>query len=79
MGFIYSGEKDYLEQREPTSTLENPHSRNYSFQKRTLSSLGNIVLGAAASNIDGFLSRGTWVSSTQMNIPMGSKQILTPT
>jgi hypothetical protein len=42
-------------------------------------SLGNNVLDTSASNIDGFLSGGTWVSSTQMNILIGSKQILTPT
>jgi hypothetical protein len=67
---------DYLEQREPISTLENPRCMKYSFQKLTPFSLENNVLNAAASNIDRFLLRGTWLSLSQMNIPNGSKQNL---
>jgi hypothetical protein len=43
MSFGNSAELAYLEQREPISTLENPHRRTNFFQKLTLFSLGNNV------------------------------------
>jgi hypothetical protein len=43
----------------------------YSFQKTNSIFTGKQVLGAAAANIDGFLSRETCVSSTQLNRVFG--------
>jgi hypothetical protein len=43
--------------------------RKYSSQKLTQVSQGNNVSDAAASNIDGFLWRDAYVSSTQLNRP----------
>jgi hypothetical protein len=49
-----------------------------SFQKVSQFSLVNKVLHAPASNTTGFVSRHTCVSSTQLNRPVGSKEILSP-
>jgi hypothetical protein len=51
------------------SCPENFDLKEFSFQKLTQFSQANNVLDAAASNINGFLWRDTWVSSTQLNIP----------
>jgi hypothetical protein len=45
----------YVEQKEPISTLENPHRRRNSFQKLTQFSQGNNLLGAPASITDDFV------------------------
>jgi hypothetical protein len=57
----------YLEQTEPISTFKILSCRKYSFQKLTQFSQGNNVLENPASNTDGFLSRHTCISSTQLN------------
>jgi hypothetical protein len=49
-----------------------------SFQKQYQFSLGNNVLEVPASNTSGFISRETYVSSTQLNRPIGNKQSLSP-
>jgi hypothetical protein len=54
----------------PLKTLTG---RKYSFQKLTQFSKGNNVLGAEPSNIDGFLLRDTYVSSTHLNMPICNK------
>jgi hypothetical protein len=41
----------YLEQREPISTLDNPHRRKYSIEKLIQLPRANKVVEAAASNI----------------------------
>jgi hypothetical protein len=41
--------------------------RKYSFQRVSEFSQGNNLLEAAASNMDGFLWRDTFVSSSQLN------------
>jgi hypothetical protein len=51
--------------------------RKYSFQKLKIAQ-GNNVLYTAASNIDGFLWGNTCVSSTQLNVPIYSKESLSP-
>jgi hypothetical protein len=48
-----------VEQWASITTLENLHCRKYSFQKLTPLSQWNNTQDAAASNIQGFLSRGT--------------------
>jgi hypothetical protein len=48
------------------------------FPKLTQFSLGNKVLDVEASNIDGFLSRDTRVSSIQLKRPIGNKISLSP-
>jgi hypothetical protein len=45
----------------------------YSFSKHTQFSHKNNVLDVPPSNIDGFLSRDAYVSSTQMNWPVAKK------
>jgi hypothetical protein len=52
--------------------------RKYSFQKLTDFSQGKDVLNAAASNIDSLFSRGTCVSSTQLNRPIWRKHTPSP-
>jgi hypothetical protein len=64
MCFINSGVQAYFSQRESNFTLENSHSRKYSFQKLDQLSLGNNVLDAPTSNTDGFLLSDTCVSSS---------------
>jgi hypothetical protein len=59
-----------VEQREPISTLENPRSRKYSFQKLTEFSQGNKVLDTPATNSDGSHLRDACVSSTLLNRPI---------
>jgi hypothetical protein len=78
MCFFISAEEAYLEQNKPFHTMKSMICRSYSFQKVTQLSQRNNVLPAAASNIDGFLLRGTCVSCTQLNIPLWSKQSLSP-
>jgi hypothetical protein len=68
----------YLEQRKPISIFKNLSSRNVAFQKLTHISQGNNVLGAPASKTDGFLSRDTCVSSTQLNMPTWNEDSLFP-
>jgi hypothetical protein len=72
--FLQLAEQAYLEQREPISSLNNLSSRKYSFHKLTQFSQGKNVLGAYASNTDGFLSRDTSVSSKQLNRPVWTKR-----
>ena len=48
------------------------------FQKVTQFSQGNNVLHATASNRHGFLWVGAYVSSSQLNRPIWSKQNLSP-
>jgi hypothetical protein len=74
--FFNLAEEAYLEQNEPFSTLKTMICRKYSFQKQTQFSQGNNVLDATASNIDGFLWRGSCVFSIQLNRPIWSKQSL---
>jgi hypothetical protein len=50
--------------------FENLVCRKYSVQKLTQVSQGNNVVDAPVSNTHGFLSRDTWVSSTQLNRPI---------
>jgi hypothetical protein len=57
-------EQAYLEQTDPIFPLYPLSSRKYSFQNLTQFSQGNNVLDAPAYNLDGFLYRGTYVSST---------------
>jgi hypothetical protein len=52
--------------------------RKYCFPKLTEFSQENNVLDFAASSVFGFLWRGTWVSSTQLNRPIWRKQSLSP-
>jgi hypothetical protein len=78
MCFFNSAELAYSEQAECISTLTNLHCRKYSFQKQTQFSQENNVLDAPAPKTDGFLSRGTCVSSTQLNRPILNKMTLSP-
>jgi hypothetical protein len=57
-------EQAYLAQTEPICTLYPLSSRKYFFQNLTQFSQGINVLDAPAYNIDGFLYRDTYVSST---------------
>jgi hypothetical protein len=69
-GYTYlwnSSEKAYWEQTQPITTLETMVCRKYSFQRVSEFSQGNNLLEAAASNMDGFLWRDTFVSSSQLN------------
>jgi hypothetical protein len=50
--------------------------REYAFQKLTELSQGDKVLDAAASDIDGFHRRDTYIFSPQLNRPIWSKQSL---
>jgi hypothetical protein len=59
--FLQLSQIAYLQ---PISTLKLLSCRKYSCQKLTQFSQGNNVLDVPASNADGFLSRGTCVSST---------------
>jgi hypothetical protein len=54
--------------------FENYVFQKYSFLKLTQFSQGKKILDPAASNIDGFLWRGTWLSSTQLNSPNGENK-----
>jgi hypothetical protein len=74
--FFNFAEYDYLEQNEPFSTMKILIFRKYFFQKITQFSQGNNMLGAAVSNIDGFLWRDIWVSLSQMNRHIGSTRSL---
>jgi hypothetical protein len=76
--FFNFAEYDYLEQNEPFSTMKILIFRKYFFQKITQFSQGNNMLGAAVSNIDGFLWIDTSVSSCQLNSPICIKQSLSP-
>jgi hypothetical protein len=67
MCFFNSAQLAYLEQIEHFFPLKTLLGRQYSFQKLTQFSQGNNMLDGPPSNIDGFLSRDTYVSSTQMN------------
>jgi hypothetical protein len=67
MHSLYLPEQAYLEQTEAISTLKSMIARKSSFQKLTQFSQANNVLDAEVSNINGFLGRGTWVSSSQQN------------
>jgi hypothetical protein len=58
--------------------LETVISRKYSFQKLLEYSQGKSVVDAAASNIHGFPSRDTSVSSTHQNRTLWNKMSLSP-
>jgi hypothetical protein len=60
------------------STLKILMVRQCSFAKYTQFSQGNNVLDVPPSNIDGFLSRYAYVSSTQMNWPVETKYPILP-
>jgi hypothetical protein len=74
MCFFNSTKWAYLEQSEPISSLKTLIGKMYSFQKLNHFSQGNNMLHAPASNTDGFHSRVTGVSSTQLKILFGSKR-----
>jgi hypothetical protein len=76
--FFISAEEVYLEQTDTISTLQHKRCWKCSFQNLTQFSQGNNVLGAPASNIDGFLSGDIFISSTQLNKPMWTKISLSP-
>jgi hypothetical protein len=78
MCFFNSSEQAYLKQTEPISTLKTMTCKMYSFQNLSQFSQGNNVLHTPVCNIDGFLYRDTCVSSTDLNRPIWSKQILSP-
>jgi hypothetical protein len=59
-----------LEQTEPFSTLKTIICRKCPIQKLKQFSQGNSVLDATGSTVNGFLSRYTCVSSTQLNRPI---------
>jgi hypothetical protein len=59
-----------MEQNVCLSPLKTLTGGKYSFQKLTQFSQGNSVLYAETSNIDGFLSRNTYVTSIQLNRPI---------
>jgi hypothetical protein len=69
MSFFNSAVYANLEQKLPFSPLKTLIGRHYSFEKLTQYSQGNNVLDAPSSNINGFLSRDTCVSSNQVNRP----------
>jgi hypothetical protein len=71
-------EQAYMQQNEPFFILKTMTCRNYSFQNLTQFSQENNVLDAAASNIDGFLSRDTCVSLTQKNRLIWRKDRFSP-
>jgi hypothetical protein len=52
--------------------------RKYAFLKFTQFPKGSKVLDTPASQLDGFLSRGTCVSSTELNRPSGTKCAFLP-
>jgi hypothetical protein len=52
--------------------------RMYSYQNITQFSQENNVQDATANNMDGFLSRDICVSSTYLNVPIGSKKSPSP-
>jgi hypothetical protein len=52
--------------------------RQYFLKKLTQSSQGNKVLDAPSSILDGFLSRDTYVSLTQLNRPLSNKMSVLP-
>jgi hypothetical protein len=58
--------------------LKHVSCRKYCFQKLTEFSQGKNVLGAPASNIDGFVWRDTCVSSSQAKRPIWNKMSLSP-
>jgi hypothetical protein len=68
----------YFKQKEPLSTLKQLSCSKYSFHKLTEFSKGSNVLGAVASNIDGFLWTDTCVSSTQLNRFIWGEYSLSP-
>jgi hypothetical protein len=76
--FFNSALEAYLEQTHFVSTMKAMIFSKYSFQKQTQFLHGNNVLDAAACNIDGFLWRDTFVSSTQLNRPIWNKMSLSP-
>jgi hypothetical protein len=78
MCFFDIPEYSSKEQSEPFSTLKTLICRMYSFQKLTQFSQGDNVLDAPTSNIDGFLSRDTLLSSSQLNGDIWNKQSLSP-
>jgi hypothetical protein len=65
--------------RDNLSPLWKPQIRKYFIQKLTPFSKGINLLDAAASNIDGFLQRDTWVLWTLLSVPTWSKESLHPT
>jgi hypothetical protein len=73
MCFINSSEYVYLEQNEPFSTLKTLISKKFAFQKLTQFLQGKDEVDASACNTDGFLLRGTCLSSNYMNMPMWKK------
>jgi hypothetical protein len=58
--------------------LNTPRDRQYSFPHLTQFTQRNKVLDALASNLDGFLSRDTCVSSTQLNRAIWNKLMFLP-
>jgi hypothetical protein len=78
MCFFNSAEYAYLQETQPISTLKLLSCRKYSSQKLIQFSQGNNVLNSPASNTRGFLSRDTFVSSTQPNMPIYRKHSLSP-
>jgi hypothetical protein len=55
MCFFTSAEESNLEQKEHSSTLKTVIHRKYSFETLTEFSLGNNVVDAEGSKIEGFL------------------------
>jgi hypothetical protein len=55
-----------MEHNECFSPLKSLIARHYSFQNGTQFPQGNKLIDSPASNIDGFLSRDTFVSSTHL-------------
>jgi hypothetical protein len=77
-GFLLHFKQDYLDTNEPFSTLKTMIFRKYSLENLPHFSQGDNVLDSAASTIDSFLWRDTYVSPTQLNMSIRSKQSLSP-
>jgi hypothetical protein len=76
--FLQLTEMAYMEQNEPFSTLNILFCRKYFFQNLTIFTKVNNMVDASASNSNGFLSRDTCVSSTELNRPNCNKVSLSP-
>ena len=78
MCFHNSDETAYLEKNESFSTLKTMICRKCSLQNLTQLSQGNHVLHEPVSKTDGCPWKDTCVSSTSLNVPLGSKKSQSP-
>jgi hypothetical protein len=77
IGFFHLAEWACLQQSESCSSLKTMICRMYSFQLISILT-GKLCLDDTASDTNGFLSRDTCVSSSQLNRPICCKGSLTP-